>query len=238
MQRLNTTGVAAPTMVERTVNRTNTTYETFVLAHAQAQLTYAIIAGLGGTLIAVAVIYDAPPLISVIAFLVGVPTAFGGAVAMLSAWRAHNRYYDLAIGVSETVEHYQPDIATVRPFVPSRNGGDDGQTVRVSRVSLPADVWSRIFASANDDGRLTRDGVQGALTGVANGRQWYHGDGWDDFRVELRRVEFLDGDNRLTGRAWNWLESDITPLLRGGAFAVRPPRTNEPRTNGANGGIE
>lgn len=236
MQRLHTTGVAAPTMVERTVNRTNTTYEVYVLAHAQAQLTYAMIAGLGGTLVAVAAFYDAPPLIGVIAFLAGVPAAFGGAVAMLSAWRAHNRYYDLAIGVSETVEHYQPDVAAVRPFVPSRNGDDEGQTVRVSRVSLAPDVWRRIFASANDDDRLTRDGVQGALTGVPNGRQWYHGAGWDEFRAELRRVGFLTDDNRLTARAWGWLESDTTPLPRGGAAAVRPLSTNDERTTGANEG--
>lgn len=207
----------------RTATRPSVSYEAYVKDYARLAAWYVFVAAAGMAATAGAVIrLDGSLQVTMIA--IGLGATLGGLAGFAAAAYAHSSYTRL-MAMSVTTTYQEPQkVETVRPFVASRNAP---RTVRAGRIALPASTWAALFATAaSNGGRLTRDGaIKAGLP-----RDLYHAN-WQGTVGEFKRLGLVDEEGKLTDAAARL----ISPYPQDAEAQPFAPRTNERRTNGANG---
>ena len=174
----------------RETARVNVSYREYVNDYAKmiGLCLFVLFCGVG--LIVGSVMTLEGPLMGLFAS-VGLAMTAGGGGSMLAAMTAHDAYTrHLATTRTKT---YQP--AEERPteggraFIPSTNGA--GRTVHVGAHWLTPELWRALEATANRDGRITRDGAIKALP-----RRLYRN--WSETIGELVRLGLVDSTGLIT----------------------------------------
>lgn len=214
-------------VVARSTSRATVDYPTYVRGYAARLFWYVFLMVCGAVGVVAAAVYTTGA-IMVIAVMVGIGLTMASAVACMAAVGAHDVYTRyLAVSTSETYEPRRaaPPPATVRPFVAS---GNSDRTTNTGRLDFTPAVWRDLFDLAlARGGVITRDEVA-KPAGV--GRRWYHGEAWEQFLGELRRLGFIDDRNRLTPAALTWYAAQIPLPLSSIPTRSRLERTNGERT--------
>lgn len=207
----------------RTTTRPTVTYAEYVKDYAKSAAWHGM-AIFGGVALVVgaAIRLDGWPMLAVIGF--GFGLAGGGTVGLWATMTAHALYSRL-LATSSTVTYQAapPAGAQVRPFVPSTNGS---ATIRAGRFALTQRQWLRLFQSAADGGKLTRDAAVKALP-----RQYYRD--WSNTLAELGRLGFVDGGGVITDAGWKWYAANVSPYSHDGNASPCVLGTHAPAARGA-----
>lgn len=209
----------------RTATRPTVAYPEYVMAFARSAAGYIFLTFAGVALSVGAGMYiDGRMMVLFVAVGLGIAAAgAGGLLAVLTAHATYTRH----LAVSSTTTYQEPPAAgpTVRPFVPSSNGAP---TVRAGRFKLTRDEWARLFQSAGDGGRLTRDNAAKILP-----RALYRE--WAATLGELARLGIVDDDGRITPAGWEFYQGTISPHPNGDSSAAGTHSTHARRAPAAHG---
>lgn len=153
----------------------------------------------------------------------GLGLAVAGLVALTLAADAHAAYTRLL--ATATVTTYAPPAAAspgMRAFVPSTNGS---QTIRAGKFKLERAQWVKLFQTATDGGKLTRDNAMKALP-----RDLYRD--WQSTLAELARLGIVDDNGIITPAGWAWYADAVSPYSTEGATPSGAISTHARRTHG------
>lgn len=210
----------------RTSSRPATDFDSYVLRYSKAQRNNALLIATGAAMIVGAITYThGAAMVLLVSF--GIGQVLAGAVAMAIAERAHARYTEhLAVSTVTTYQEPTPAPA-VRAFVPSANGAP---SIRAGKFRLSRQQWVRLFQSASEGGRLTRDA---AAAVKALPRELYRD--WSGTLAELARIGIVDDNGVITPDGWEWYAANVSPYSTEGTAPSGAPGTPARRTHGAAG---
>ena len=209
----------------RTATRPTVNYHEYVMLFARSAAGYLFLTFAGVALSVGAGMYlQGGFMVFLVAAGLGSAAAGGGGfMAVLTAHAAYTRH--LAVSSTTTYQEPAQPGPTVRPFVPSSNGTP---TIRAGRFKLTRDEWARLFQTAGDGGRLTRDGASKVLP-----RPMYRD--WQTTLGELQRLGIVDGDGHITPAGWEFYHANVSPYPNGDEAHAGAHSTHARRTHGAHG---
>lgn len=182
-------------------------YRTFVDGFAARCARYTGATFTGVALIVGTLVLVTSPDATVVFFALGLGLVAVGGAGLLTSWHAHAQYHQwYRVETAETFEPRQEPAP--RPFVPTQNGA-----IMIGRYR--ADVIAALLRTADERGKLTRDGAKGRVP-----RPLYNG--WGETTDEMRRLGYIDADNRLTTAGYAML---VGPPYPQPAAAFRPSIT-------------
>ncbi len=211
--------------VARATRRPSTNFDAYVLVYSNHQRRNAFLIFAGIPLALGGGIYLEAAL-QILFVAVGIGVSGAGATGLLTAAAAHTSFTRHLADITTEAYAEAPPTETLRPFMPSRNG-TNSTTIRAGRFILPAATWAELFASADNEGRLTRDGVVRVLP-----RAIYRD--WKKTMGELQRLGLVADDGRVVVAAWERLLGE-PPHPNGVETAAGAHSTHARRTNGAHG---
>lgn len=206
----------------RTSTRAAVSFEAFVLDYAREQRRNVFLSFTGIATIAGAIMRTGGTA-QIVLCAFGLGLAVAGLAALALAADAHAAYTRLLATATVTTYATPPPASPgVRAFVPSTNGT---QTIRAGKFKLDAAQWVKLFQTAGDGGRLTRDGAAKVLP-----RELYRA--WGDTLGELARLGIVDDSGIITPAGWTWYKSNVSPYSTEGASPSGAISTHARRTHG------
>lgn len=206
----------------RTSTRAAVSFDAFVLSYTREQRKNVLLA-FGGIALCVGAIMYTEGTARVILCAFGLGLAAAGLAALALAADAHAAYTKL-LSLS-TVTTYAPPAAAspgMRAFVPSSNGS---QTIRAGKFKLERAQWVKLFQTASEGGKLTRDAAVKALP-----RDLYRD--WQSTLAELARLGIVDDSGIITPAGWAWYADAVSPYSTEGATPAGAISTHARRTHG------
>ena len=184
----------------KTSSRPAADFDSYVLRYSKAQRSNILLSvtGIGAIVGAITNTHGAP-MVMLVSFGLGLAAA--GLAALAIAERAHARYTEHLSTATVTTYATEPTAAPVRAFIPSANGAP---TVRAGKFRLTRQQWTRLFQTAGDGGKLTRDNAMRALP-----RELYRD--WANTLDELRRLGIVDDNGVITPDGWSWYSANVSP---------------------------
>lgn len=215
------TAAGAPAPV-RTSSRPAATYQEYVISYVREQRRNVLLAFGGISLCVGAIMYThGAPLVMLCAMGLGMASA--GLAALAIAADAHAKYTAHLATTHTTIYNApEPATASVRAFVPSVNGT---QTIRAGKFRLDRTQWVKLFQTATDGGKLTRDNAMRALP-----RPMYRE--WQSTLEELARLGIVDDDGIITPAGWQWYSDTISPYSDEAGTPSGAHSTHARRTHG------
>lgn len=191
----------------RTSTRAAVSFDAFVLSYTREQRKNVLLA-FGGIATIAGAIMRTGGTAQVVLCAFGLGMAAAGLVALALAADAHAAYTKL-LSLSTTTTYATPATASpgVRAFVPSSNGT---QTIRAGKFKLERAQWVKLFQTATEGGKLTRDNAMKALP-----RDLYRD--WQSTLAELARLGIVDDNGIITPAGWAWYADAVSPYSTEGA---------------------
>jgi len=206
----------------RATAKVNVSYHEFVSDYGKMVALYLFILGAGaGVCVLALVTLEGPlrPLFAVVGLAIGAG-GLGGLLAVVTAHRAYTNH----LAMNHTTyqqDDKPPQNGGGRVFIPSMTGN----TVNVGAHWLTPELWRQLAATANRDGRLTRDRAAKVLS-----RRLYRD--WSNTLGELVRLELVDADGLITPLGKQ------SPYSIGGGGNNSHPSTHARRTHGGSTWID